>query len=76
MIDDTSSYPAYAQVTPRANLCTAWTTITNDTRALQKAGMSTRIAACYYTENLSAGTSFALDVTSLTNLPILSLYMR
>ncbi len=58
IIADTTSYPAYAQVTPSGQSTVVWASSTTDPRALQKALSPTdRIAACW-----SAGTSFTIDV--------------
>jgi uncharacterized delta-60 repeat protein len=58
VFSDTTSYPAYARVTPLNKSDWTWQYSTTDTDALQKASSSSdRIAACWY----SSGT-FSIDV--------------
>jgi hypothetical protein len=70
------NYPAYATVAPRGNISYTWTPSTSDPRALQVPGAPGRIAACWPTQGLTAGTSFAADV-NLTDQKVhkLAVYM-
>ena len=52
-----TSLPSYATVTPSGQSSYTWTTTTTDPRALQDAGGTNRVAACWY-----AATSFTVDV--------------
>ena len=61
VIDDSSSLPGYATVTPSGQSNYVWAASTGDPRALQTADGSSRIAACWYTGD-SGGTSFSVDV--------------
>jgi hypothetical protein len=56
------NYPAYATVVPRGNISYTWMPLTLDPRALQVPAAPGRIAACWPTQGLTAGTSFAADV--------------
>ena len=56
VVNDTASYPAYAQVTPSGQSSWTWTSSTSDVRALQRASGTGRLAAGWY----SAG---AFDIT-------------
>ena len=51
------SYPAYASVTPSANLNYIWAGSAYEPRDLQKGSATDRIAACWY-----SGTSFNVDL--------------
>ncbi|MBU6400637.1 MAG: hypothetical protein KGS61_09985 [Verrucomicrobia bacterium] len=51
VINDSYSYPAYATVTPSGNSLYTWATSTTDTRALQRASTSGRIAACWWSNS-------------------------
>jgi glucose/arabinose dehydrogenase len=57
VIGNAAAYPAYATVTASGQLTHIWQDPTTDTRALQYAVGSGRIAACWY-----SGTSFTVDV--------------
>jgi subtilase family serine protease len=57
VIDDASSLPGYATVTPSGESNYVWAPSTTDPRALQTAGGSSRIAATWWTT-----TSFTVDV--------------
>jgi hypothetical protein len=48
VINDSTRYPAYAQVSPLSSVPCVWTSSTTATQALQKAGATDRIAACWY----------------------------
>jgi hypothetical protein len=61
VIDDSSSLPGYATVTPSGQSNYVWAASTGDPRALQTADGSSRIADCWYSGD-SGGTSFAVDV--------------
>jgi hypothetical protein len=56
VVNDTTSYPAYAQVTTAGASALTWASATTDVRALQRAG-SGRIAATLYASNY-----FTVDV--------------
>ena len=62
LVGNTSSYPAYATVAPSGNLNWTWTPATQDKRALQSAAGTNRVAAAWYTPNLTSGNSFSVDV--------------
>ncbi len=57
VIDDSSSYPAYAVVTPSGNSAYTWAATTADVRALERGVISGRIAASWY-----ASSSFSVAV--------------
>ena len=57
VINSTASLPSYATVTPSGQSSYTWAATTTDPRALQTAGGSSRIAACWF-----ANTSFTVDV--------------
>jgi pseudomonalisin len=57
VLGDTALYPAYATVTPAGQSFYSWAASTSDVRALQKIGVSDRVAACWFSR-----TSFAVDV--------------
>ena len=57
VIGDAASLPGYATVTPSGQATYIWAANTNHPPALQNAGGSGRIAACWY-----APTSFTVDV--------------
>ena len=57
VINDSVSYPNYAQVVPSGQSSFTWAPSTTDARALQKAIVNDRIAATWY-----ADTSFSIDV--------------
>src|SRR6266436_6495687 len=57
VINDTVSYPAYAQVSPSGQNSYTWAASTSDVRALQKALISDRIAGTWYTS-----TTFDIDI--------------
>jgi hypothetical protein len=54
------NYPAYAQVAPTSFQFYNWTNSTTDVRALQKASLSDRIAATWYSET---GVSFNVTIS-------------
>jgi len=56
VINDSVSYPAYAQVAAGGQLDYTWAASTTDVRALQKAGATDRLAATWY------GDAFTVDV--------------
>jgi hypothetical protein len=56
IVNDTTSYPAYATVTPTGQASYTWAGSTTDVRALQKAAAPDRIAATWY------GSPFTIDV--------------
>jgi hypothetical protein len=56
VINDSTSYPAYAVVTPTGTTSFTWAPTSTDVRALQRV-VSDRIAACWY-----ASTSFSVDI--------------
>jgi hypothetical protein len=52
VINDSTSYPAYVNVTPAGGFFSySWAASTADVRALQKASINDRIAACWYSSN-------------------------
>jgi len=55
--NDSTNYPAYAQVTFNGGTPYTWTSSTTDVRALQKAAASDRIASTWY-----ASPGFSIDV--------------
>jgi len=55
----TQYYPAYATVSPILTATYTWTSSTADPRALQ---VMNRVAACWYSTGLNAGSSFGVDV--------------
>jgi subtilisin family serine protease len=57
VINDGSSYPSYAQLTPVGASSYTWTSSTTDVRALQHVTASGRIAAAYY-----SSSQFSLDL--------------
>ena len=57
VINNAASLPSYATVTPAGEASYTWNASTTDPRALQDAGGSGRIAACWY-----APSSFTIDV--------------
>jgi hypothetical protein len=57
VIGNTASYPVYATVTPAGQSTFTWAASTTDPRALETAGGTGRIAACWY-----SATSFTVDV--------------
>ena len=59
VIDNTSSLPSYATVTPAGESNNVWAASSTDPRALQYANGSGRIAACWYA---SSSSSFTVDV--------------
>lgn len=63
VINDSSSYPAYATVTPSGNMSYTWNSAPSDTRALQRGGTG-RIAACWYN-----GSSFNVALVQTDNKP-------
>jgi uncharacterized protein (DUF2141 family) len=62
VINDVANYPSYATVAARGNMNYTWSNPTSDPRALQNAGSTGRIAACWYSPNLTAGSSYTVDV--------------
>jgi hypothetical protein len=68
---DATRYPAYAQVTLGGVGNWTWTSDTSDTRALQKASGSGRIAAVWY----ATGASMTMDVSLTTGAHQLALYV-
>src|SRR4030095_8505751 len=61
VINDSSSYPAYAQVVPSGQQSCLWAAQSDsDVRTLQRA-TSGRIAACWYSPGVSGG-SFNVDI--------------
>ena len=57
VIGNAASLPSYATITPAGQSTSTWATSTTDPRALQGAGGTGRIAACWY-----SATSFTVDV--------------
>ncbi len=59
VVNNATSYPAYAQAAPSGHTAYTWAASTTDPRALQKAasGSTDRIAACW-----RSGTNFTVDV--------------
>ena len=57
VINNTSSLPSYATITPAGESSDTWASNSTDPRALQYASGSGRIAACWY-----ATKSFTVDV--------------
>jgi hypothetical protein len=57
VIGDTTSYPAYADVSVIGNAAYTWAGSTSDARCLVKANASDRIASCWYSDG-----AFTLDV--------------
>ncbi|MGI9102793.1 MAG: carboxypeptidase regulatory-like domain-containing protein [Terriglobales bacterium] len=57
VIADTISYPSYTTVNPSGQSSYTWASSTTDVRALQKASVNDRIAACWF-----SGTSFVIDI--------------
>src|SRR5271170_3498234 len=58
VVDNTTSYPGYATVSPSGASDYVWSSSTSDVRALQKAASSSdRIASTWY-----SGGSFTVDV--------------
>jgi ELWxxDGT repeat protein len=57
VINGSASLPGYAAVTPSGQSAYTWASSTTDVRALQTAGGSSRIAACWYSRG-----SFTVDV--------------
>src|SRR5262249_38565662 len=57
IVNDTTSYPAYAQASLSGQAAWTWVASTSDVRALQKAATSDRIAATWY-----AGDTFSIDL--------------
>ena len=57
VIGNAASYPAYATVTTSGQSTYTWAASTTDPRALENAGGSSRIAACWYSR-----TSFSINV--------------
>jgi subtilisin family serine protease len=51
VVNDSTSYPSFAQVTPTGQLGFTWASSTSDVRALQRASGSGRIAAAWYNNN-------------------------
>jgi hypothetical protein len=51
ILGDSSSYPAYAQVTASGQSSYTWASSTSDNRALQRASTGGRIASCWYSFN-------------------------
>ncbi len=57
VIGDTTSYPAYAAVTPSGQSSYTWAASTTDVRALERSNDSGRVAATWY-----ASSSLTVDV--------------
>jgi uncharacterized delta-60 repeat protein len=57
VIGDSASAPSYGNATPSANSFYLWNGSTGETRAVQKASSTDRIAACWY-----SGGAFTIDV--------------
>ena len=57
VIGNAASYPAYASVNPAGQATYTWAASTSDTRRLQKAAATDRIAATWY-----ASSSFTVDI--------------
>lgn|GEM_PF-2527666 len=57
VFSDVTSYPSYARVTPANKSDWVWQYSTTDSRALQKANSTDRLAACWY-----SGTGFQIDL--------------
>jgi len=71
VINNSSSYPAYASVAPSGTASFIWTTSTIDPRGLQTSSANDRIAACWYSP-----TVFTLDLNLTdSNTHQLALYM-
>jgi hypothetical protein len=62
VIDDSISYPAYAQVAPSGQSSYTWAATTTDVRALQKASAADRLAATWY------GLTFTIDLNVVDGL--------
>jgi ribonuclease HI len=76
VINGPVNYPSYATVTPAGNLSYLWTASILDPRALQKPGLTTRIAACWYSPALTVGSSFNVQVNLTDQKPHeVALYM-
>jgi hypothetical protein len=61
VIDDATSYPSYAQISPSGNSTWVWNSSTTDPRALQDVGSTNRVAACWYA-GTSSGQGFTVNV--------------
>jgi len=74
---DTMNYPSYATVTFTGAMTYTWAGSTTDVRAVQKAAAATdRLAACWYTPTLAAGSSYTIDVNITDgNAHELAMYM-
>ena len=71
VIGNAAKLPAYATVTPSSQLSFVWAASTSDTRALQTANGSSRIASCWY-----GNSPFSVDVDFTDgNLHTLTLYV-
>jgi len=57
VINDSSSYPAYAVVTPSGDSAYTWAATTTDVRALERGVISGRIAACWYASSFSVAVN-------------------
>jgi len=64
VVNDTTSYPAYAQVNVTADGTYTWQAPTNDARALQYASASGRLASTWY-----GYASFTIDVDTADGAP-------
>jgi subtilisin family serine protease len=51
VVNDSTSYPAYAQVTPSGHTSYTWSASTTDVRALQRASGTGRLAAAWYSNS-------------------------
>ena len=58
VINDTTSYPSYVNVSPSGMSDYIWASSTVDLRGLQKAAATDRIAACWY-----SGSAFTVDLS-------------
>ncbi|OLE51636.1 MAG: hypothetical protein AUG51_22035 [Acidobacteria bacterium 13_1_20CM_3_53_8] len=64
VVNDSLSYPSYAQVSVTGQSIATWASSTSDARALQKASGSDRIASCWY----SSG-NFTIDLNLTDGKP-------
>jgi subtilisin family serine protease len=71
VVGDSATYPGYVAVTAAGNATAVWSSSTGDTRALQKASASDRIAATWF-----SSTSFTIDLAfNDTNTHQIALYL-
>ena len=62
VVTNAVSYPSYATVTPSGTLTCTWASSTSDSRGLQLASGAGRVAACWYTQSSTAGSTYTIDV--------------